>query len=220
MVRRNLDDIQIVEPPLEELTKKHSHKRACFFGCLFIVFLIISGIIGLRFYLGSGPEALKAVPKNFPEDIPLYDKSNIEQITFIPGKYKDRGLEIATFIPKILLSPLIMRLGDNATGTPNTAEKQSYWGGLRKIIATPLGDHRDTIQIEWSNIDVDYNFVASYYKKELLKKNFTIEIESEGEGIKQFSFQRQDNVSGSLYARKRSDGGAGTGYMILTVNLP
>ena len=89
MVRRNLDDIEIVEPPLGELTKTHSHKRACFTGCGCIVFLIITIIIGLKIYIGPGPQTLQKVPTNFPTDIPIYDRNNIEEITFISGQYKN-----------------------------------------------------------------------------------------------------------------------------------
>lgn len=218
MVRRNLDDIKIVEPPLHELTKKHSHKRACFFSCLFLVFLIVSGILGLRLYLGAGPQTIKEVPPNFPPDIPLYDKNNIEQITFIPGQYKDRGLQIATFVPRVILAPFIARLDGNATGTAGNAENQSYWNGLRQVVAKPPRDYHDTVQIEWSDIDADYNFIVAYYKKELLKKNFVIESESSAENTKQFSFKR-DSESGSIYARG-VPAGSGTEYLILTVNLP
>ncbi|OGH88472.1 MAG: hypothetical protein A3J93_04380 [Candidatus Magasanikbacteria bacterium RIFOXYC2_FULL_42_28] len=218
MVRRNLDDIQIVEPPLEELTKQHSHKRGCFLSCVFIIFLIVSSVIGIRFYLGAGPQTIKAVPPNFPADIPLYDKNNIEQITFIPGQYKDRGLEIATFIPKILLAPFISRLSTGTT-TAGVTETDSYWNGLRQVISRPPGDYHDTVQIEWRSIDADYGFIISYYKKELLKKNFIIETESEGQNTKQFSFKR-DNASGSIYTRGHIDSLSGTEYLILTVNLP
>ena len=45
-------------------------------------------------------------------------------------------------------------------------------------------------------------------------------MESEGQGVKQFSFSRADGVSGSLYAQGDETAGPGTDYAILTVNLP
>lgn len=218
MVRRNLDDIEIVEPPLEELTKTHSHKRACATGCGCIVFLIIALVIGLKIYIGPGPQALPTVPKNFPADIPIYDRDNIEEITFISGRYKNRGIEVATFFPKIILSPLLLKFNDQ-NEPKNSDNKPTTLKTLWQIITTPVGDHRDTIQIEWVDLNTDYDFVNSYYKKEMVKNGFKIEQESEGEKVMQFSFVRaQDGLSGSFYSTGREDG-RGTSYAILTVNL-
>jgi len=219
MVRRNLDDIKIVEPPLNELTNRSSHKRACVTGCGCIVFLIIAVAIGLKIYIGPGPQTLKIVPQNFPADIPIYDRDNIQEITFISGRYKNRGIEVAAFFPKIILSPLLLKLSGQQQTSTDANDKPTTLKSLWQIITTPVGDHKDTIQIEWQNLNTDYDFINSYYKKEMIKNSFNIDQESEGTKLMQFSFTRADGLSGSFYATGRDDG-RGTAYAILTVNLP
>jgi len=228
MRRDIIDNVKIVEPPLQELGKKHSgFKRACLTGCGCIFIFIIASIAGLRLAVGPGPQTLKSVPNNFPADIPVYDKDAIEKITFISGKYKNRGLEIAAFFPKLILSPFLLAMNRDTTvetpaaTTTTMIEKQATaLRKLWKLVVTPIGDHRDTIQIEWKNLDAEPSFVISYYKKELRKKNYKIEVQSEGAGIRQFSFSREDGLSGSLYTQGDEENRPGTDYAILTINLP
>lgn len=218
-MRRNLDKVEIVEPPLQELTKKRSgFKSACLSGCGCVFILIIVAIVGIRFYIGPGPSILKTVPTNFPPDIPVYDKDNIESITYISGKYKNRGIEIAAFFPKIILSPLLLKNGENSTSTTNSNQDtiKNLWG----VITAPVGDHRDTVQIEWRNIDAEPSFVNSYYKTELQKKGYIIEVESKGQAVRQFSFSKpKTDISGSFYVAGDETLRPGTDYAILTVNL-
>jgi len=211
-MRRNLDDIEIVEPPIGELTKKRSWKGACFTSCLFLIIVAVTTIVGIRFYVGPGPESSKGVPGNFPTDIPIYDKDNIENITLISARYKERGLGIATILPKLILSPIFYN-SDNST---NSESIKNIW----KTFSSPNNNYRDSIQIEWQHINADPNFVIAYYKKELKKKNFKIDIESEGKKIQQFSFSREDGLDGSIFAQVDDEKKSGTDYMLMTVNLP
>jgi hypothetical protein len=144
----------------------------------------------------------------FPADIPLYDRNNIEKITFVPSRYKERGIGIATLIPRIFLSPILYRgespgeLVKNILSNPDAPKKKS-----------------DTIQIEWEGLNSEPSFIASYYKKELLKKGFKIDIESTGKNIRQFSFNRDDGITGSLYAFGSAEKNPATEYLLLTVNI-
>ena len=171
-MRRNINNVEIVEPPIGELTKRYSAfsaiKRTCFTWCGCLVLLLIGIIIFLRVALGSGPETLKKIPDNFPNNIPIYDKDNIEQITFVSGKYKNRGIEIAAFFPKIILSPLFLTLNKNEQSSDDTGKLSSV-KNLWKIISAPVSDHRDTLQIEWRNLDAMPSFITNYYKMELKK---------------------------------------------------
>ncbi|MEK7680947.1 MAG: hypothetical protein AAB348_02795 [Patescibacteria group bacterium] len=222
-MRKNIDDVEIVEPPIGELGKKYSTfsaiKRACLAGCGCLVVLIIGAVIFLRVAMGSGPETLKKVPANFPSDIPIYDKDNIEQITFISGKYKNRGVEIAAFFPKIILSPLFLSLDKNQPA-PNENENKfiSSIKNLWKIIRSPVSDHRDTVQIEWKNLDAEPTFIINYYKTELKKQQYKIDLESEGGDVKQFSFSK-DGASGSMYVQGDEEAKPGADYAVLTVNI-
>ncbi len=218
-MRRNINNVEIVEPPIGELTKKYSAfsaiKRACFTGCGCLVFVIIGIIIFIRIAMGSGPETLSSVPANFPSNIPLYDQDNIEQITFISGKYKNRGIEIAAIFPKIILSPLLITLDKNSQNNADT-DKLTSITNLWKMISAPVSDHRDTVQIEWRELNADPYFIIGYYKTELKKDFYNIDVESEGENVQQFSFSK-DDITGSMYVQGAP--GQGADYAVLTVNL-
>lgn len=220
-MRRNINNVEIVEPPIGELTKRYSAfstiKRACFTGCGCLVVIIIGITIFLRMALGSGPQTLQNVPDNFPNDIPVYDEDNIEQITFVSGKYKNRGIEIAAFFPKIILSPLFLTLNKNEQNTDETGKFASV-KNLWTIISAPVSDHRDTAQIEWKNLDAEPSFIINYYKTELRKAGYKIDVESEGMAVRQFSFSK-DTITGSMYARGDEEVKPGTDYVVLTVNL-
>lgn len=220
-MRRNIiDNVEIVEPPLEELTKKRKGvKHACAYGCLFFILFIAGLIVFIRFFAGPGPQTLKKVPENFPKDIPIYDPDNIENISFISGKYKSRSIEVAALIPKIILSPLLLALNQDADAIGATSTRQITVQNIWKVITTPIGNHRDTVQMEWTNMDAEPSFIISYYKLELRKVGFAIEVESQGQGVKQFSFSRGDGISGSMYVKGDEENRPGTDYAILTVNL-
>ncbi len=221
-MRRDLiKDVQIKEPPLEELTRKYSTfstiKRSCLGGCGCLLFLFIILVVILKIVIGVGPQDLKSVPENFPKEIPVYDKDNIESITFISGKYKNRAIEIAAIFPKIILSPLLLALDKNTHNTPtNFNTNRAYTvGQVWNIINTPISDQRDVVTVKWGTLDAELDFVLSYYKIELNKNNFTINADSETEKIKQFSFSRGD-TSGSFYIEAGED--TDISYAMLTVN--
>lgn len=220
-MRRNINNVEIVEPPIGELTKKYSAfstiKRTCLSGCGCLILLIIGIIIFMRLALGSGPQTLKKIPDNFPTNIPVYDENNIEQITFVSGKYKNRAIEIAAIFPKIILSPFLLTLNKNEQNT-NDTNKMTSVTNLWKIISAPVSDHRDTVQIEWRNLDATPSFIINYYKTELKKEDYNIDEESKGNNTQQFSFSK-DNITGSIYVQGNEEIKAGTDYMFLMINL-
>jgi hypothetical protein len=220
-MRRNIDNIEIVEPPLEELTKKYSRfsviKRTCCAGCGCLVLFIICIVIGLKFLIGTGPQNLSQVPPNFPADIPVYDKDNIQRITYVSGAYKNKSIEIAAIFPKIILSPLLMSLQNNQPTSSNNNNSFSSINSLWEMIKAPVSDNRDTVQIEWSSLDADPFFIIGYYKSELEKNHYNIDTESSGDDVNQFSFSR-DNINGSLYVEGVGKK-PGTNDMVLTVNI-
>lgn len=181
----------------------------------------MGAIVGFRIFAGPGPQTLTKVPDSFPKDILIYDPDNIDTITFISGRYKNRSIEVAALFPKVILSPLLMSLDKNkdlsneSTPTTQSTSLKNLWD----IITAPVGDHRDTIQIEWRNLDAEPSFVINHYKNELQKNEFIIDVESSGQGIEQFSFSRAtDGLSGSLYIQTNNNN-EGTAYAMLTINL-
>lgn len=224
--RRPVDDIEIVEPPVKELSKRNrGWRRSCLTGCGWVVLLVVAAVVAVRLFIGQGPQTIKAVPAEFPADIPLYDRDAILRITFISGRYKDRGVEVAALFPKIILSPLLLYLKQTdlaATPNPQTMlEKEaSVVRGFWKLLTTPVGGHRDTVQIEWTKLRAEPNFILSYYRKELTKNGYQILVESEGAGVSQFSFSKPNSAIGALWVEKGEAGQGGTPGAILTVNLP
>jgi hypothetical protein len=222
MRRPVIDNVEIVEPPIGELTKKRSgFKRTCLSGCGCVFIFIIGAIIALKLAVGPGPQTLKTVPEYFPKDIPVYDADNIESITFISGQYKNRGVEIAALFPKLILSPLLVN--NQTAEDEHSRDSRGIFKDFVDVISRPVGDHRDTVQIKWVDMNADHEFVINYYMTELKKKNFTIEAESEGKNmnkvVKQFSFQREsDKISGSMYVEGPVNG-RGTSYASLIVNI-
>ena len=211
-MRRNLDNIEIVEPPIEELTKKRSWKGACFTSCALLFLLLIGAVVGIKIYVGAGPESLKTVPPNFPADILIYDKDNIDSITYISARYKERGLGMATILPKLILSPIFY----NSQNGDSIGTLKNLWNAM----SAPTTNHTDSVQIEWKNVEADPDFIISYYKKELRKKNFKIDVQSQGDNVQQFSFNREDGITGSVYASTSDDKKSSTEDLLITVNLP
>ena len=149
-MRRNLDNIEIVEPPIEELTKKRSWKGACFTSCALLFLLLIGAVVGIKIYVGAGPESLKTVPPNFPADILIYDKDNIDSITYISARYKERGLGMATILPKLILSPIFY----NSQNGDSIGTLKNLWNAM----SAPTTNHTDSVQIEWKNVEADPDF--------------------------------------------------------------
>lgn len=215
-----LDNIEIVEPPIGELTRSNSSlKKTCLAGCGCVIFLLIGALVGLRLFVGSGPTTVKTLPDSFPANIPIYEKDSIDRMTYISGTYKNRSIEIAAFFPKIILSPLLLQLRHEATssnfGLPIT--NKSFWS----LLSAPVGDSRDTIQIEWANMDAEPSFVISYYRKELSKSGYQIDDTVKNPGSYEFTFEDTANgVSGSLFTQGKEEDHPGTDYASLTVNIP
>ncbi len=204
MRRDIIKDVEIKEPPLEELTRKYSTfssiKRSCLGGCGCLFFLIIIVVLILKFAIGVGPKEISSSPQDFPTGIPIYDKDTIESITYISGTYKNRVIEIAALFPKIILSPLISAL-DKDTESNDSSTFKEIW----KLVNSPVSDQRDIIKIKWKQLNTDSDFLYSYYSTELKKSEFTITTESKSKHDKQFSFKK-DSITGSFYVKSTLTG--------------
>ncbi len=215
-MRRNVEDIEIKEPPLQELNKKRSClKRSCLtgFGCILIFLLVSVGII----YFAANPrkKELKTVPANFPSEIPVYDKDAIHTITFISGQERGRWIELAAYVPKIIVSPLLIALENNES---NPASPERTWAKFLRVIEEPVADRRDQVTIEWSNLSAQPKFVEAYYQSALKKANFSVEPTHDAEGSKQFTFSK-DSVDGYLLLQDDAQKD-GTDMILLNVRVP
>lgn len=208
-MRRPIDNIEIKDPPLEELTRKHSCvKRTCLTCLTFLIVLICASLIILKFTIGPKTTALKTLPREFTRAIPVYDADNVEQISFTSGDKRSRGVESAAFVPKLIVAPLLLIFDKennfvrryrpelaNELNKNQTAKKR-----FLLFMRQQLGDHRDLIKIDWLGQTADRDFISDYYETELKKKNFTVSNHSESTQISQFTFSKED-IDGVLYIK-------------------
>ncbi len=216
-MRRNIEQIEIKEPPIQELGKKKSClKRTCFTGCGCIVIFIVASILLLKFAAGPRTKKLNEIPNNFPESIPLYDSDNIQEIFFTSGKEKGRILEITAFVPKLMLSPIILGLDKKAE---TNIRKTSSWKNFVDIMKEPVVDHRDITVIDWTEMPAEPWFVQSYYETELKNSGYTTERDNEEDNtIRKLNFEL-DEIEGILYIEDDPTQ-SGTDYVSLTIKTP
>jgi len=211
-------DVEIIEPPIQELKKRGPwFTTACLSGCGCVLIFVVAIIIGIKIFIGAGPKELKNLPAYFPSEVPIYDQYNIKKITVISGKYKSRSMELATFFPKILLSPLIYNETGDTSSTIKT-EKIEVAREIWKLLIKPSPVDKDTIKIEWDNITSDPQTMIHYYETKLKEAGFTISSETTGHNYEQILFMRDDKLSVNLYV-ERSDKNQNTPYAFIVVNV-
>lgn len=227
-MRRKIEPIEIKEPPIQELKKKRKSctKRTCATGCGCIVFLIFASLILLKFIAGPRVKELKELPANFPPDVPIYDEDEIKTINFISGRQKSRGLEIAAFIPKIILSPIILIFDDDIKKEEVTNDdgnikikKKTSWKDFIDLMKEPITDQRDQIQIEWNYLTAEPTFIQEYFKNKLEQAGYQIKVTTNNQTKKQFSFiNKEKNIEGVLYITDEPTD-KGTDYLSITINI-
>lgn len=219
-----IKDVEIVEPPIQELTKKNRWVgKACMSGCGCLFLFIAAMIIGVRLFVGPGPKVVKTLPANFPKEIPVYDEYNIDRVTYTSGHYKARAMEIAAFFPKIILSPIFINTAETNPQTPPapTSQRVNIGRELWRIVTKPVGDNRDTVQIEWRHVPSDMKSLILYYQNKLDDAGFTVDTEDRGDNYQQFTFSRTDGMSGTVSAQQMPDNKEKIiDYAFLIVNYP
>ena len=109
MSNKRSTDVIIQAPPIQELRKKRSClKRSCISscGCLGIVFLLFFGFVQLLSH--PKPNIQTEVPETIASFFPIYDRDAITSITVLTSKQQGRLLQLATVIPKVILSPILL----------------------------------------------------------------------------------------------------------------
>ncbi len=221
-MRVDIDKIEIKEPPIEELSKKHS----CFLrlivtscGCFVLAFLI--SLLILRFSVGPRTKELKDIPPEFKNTVTIYALDEIEKIEYTPGKQRGQIIEAAAYVPKLIISPFIIYFDKDFKYIPIPEEKRASataWNKFSAFMKESITDHRNVYTLEWSVLDADPAFIEEFYKKGLEKLGFTIGTYTNEDGQIQFFFSK-DTIDGTLRitddARKE-----GTDSVILIIILP
>ncbi|MBI4993063.1 MAG: hypothetical protein HZC26_02925 [Candidatus Magasanikbacteria bacterium] len=217
-MRRIIDNIEIKDPPIQELGKKKSClRRSCSVGCGGVVIFIIASLIILKLSATPRQKELKSLPPHFPATVPVYDIGNSDRVAFTDGKEKGKWLEIAAYAPKLIIAPIVIIINEKLFPS-TTADNENRFSRFVRLLKEPVVDHRDTIQIEWTELPAEPRFVYNYYKNELEKTGFLIDTSQNNEQVKQFSFQK-DSVEGALFIEDTMKN-KGTDYVSLTINFP
>lgn len=217
MERDLTEGVQIIEPPLEELTKKNSgFKKACLSSCFTAIMVIVLIIVGLKLYVGRGPRQINQLPANYPMSIEVYDEYNLEKIYFISAKNKSRSLRLAGLFTKITVSPALISIeSPSSENIPDTWEAKAL--DLWQFMQMPIGDNTDTIKMEWKDIASKPETMISFYKNKLEKSGFKI-TESQNNQEMQLDFTNNTNVNGLILVKKGADAEK-IPYALLVVNF-
>jgi len=223
-MRKEIDNVEIQEPPIQELKKNRSCLRqSCITSCgCFSVFLVIFFLI-LHFTSPPRPKELKSIPGNFPDSVPIYDKENLEKITFISGQEKNQKLEWLAYIPKAILIPVYLAtqnyLPDEFQSANNRInEKNNWWQNYTSLVQKPITKQKDTFELEWRDLTADPDFVEEYYRTEFGKNNFDVTVTTENKTIRQLTF-KLDKIEGVLFIKDQNNKD-GTDQTVLTVTVP
>lgn len=222
-MRQEIDKIEIKEPPIEELNKKRSCiKRTCVTGCGCFVVIFIISLLLLRFAIGPRTKEVRDLPLYFTQVVPIYDAENIERITHTSGKEKGQYAEIAAYVPKLVLSPLVIHFDTKYRYIPRTItdREMTKWEKFVSFMKEPITDDREVYKIEWIELSADKNFITEYYQKELTRSGFELGVESTTREITQFTFSNEtQHIDGAVYITDSTDTRL-TDYISLTVTIP
>ncbi len=220
-MRQEIDKIVIKEPPIEELNKKRSCvKKTCVNGCGCFAVLFVISLLLLRFAIGPRTKEIKDLPQEFTSIIPVYDESGVERITHTSGKERSKRVELAAYLPKLILSPFVVYFDKDFKYIPETITEREMTK-LEKFIAfmtNPITDQRDVFEIEWLDLPADQDFILEYYETELGKNDFEISKHSKNKKIVQFTFTK-DDIDGALYTMDDPET-PDTDYVSFKVNIP
>ena len=217
---KNIDNVEIKEPPIRELNKNRSClKRSCFTGCLgFLALLLIFWGL-LKFAATPRVKELKDIPEIVPESIPIYDEDSIERITYITAKEKSRLLEMVAIIPKVVVVPLYMNAEDylpqDLQDVFDDGSDLEGWDRFTHMVRQPLFGENDVVEVHWSELAAEPSFILAFYENELEKEHFDVTVTK---GLKQSVSFSTTTVSGRLTIDDQM-GSDGTDSAILTISI-
>ena len=196
-----LDDVEIREPPIKELTRARRHRRrwlrrlGCSPGC-FIIVLLFFGVLTLLFFVTTGPQNVRAIPPEFPNTIPIYKPQSIQDIVHLSAQRKNRGLEFAAFVPKLILYPIARGLDYQAhkkfnkfTPRINLRTDLVTAKNFLEFIKTPVGPQTSTTGIVWKKLTADSPFLIDFYRGELERAGYAVDSIQVSPDFSFFSFR-------------------------------
>lgn len=211
---REMDDVQIQGPPIDEIQKRSSClKRSC--GTLLGMIIVLLVILSLLIHTIVRPRVkhLVTLPTDVPKEVPIYDQENLDAILYVDGTQRAQAVELLAFVPKAILSPLILAIenADEAAGV----ETESLWESFIRILGTPVADHRNIVSVEWTELQASPSFIHSYYRTALTQLGYA---ETDERGGERTRFEKAEK--GITVVIETDDNGNaqdGTEYAILKI---
>ena len=220
-MRRNIDNVEIKEPPIQELNKNRSClKRSCFTGCIGLLIIIVLFWVVLRYAATPRAKQLKEVPEIVPESIHIYDEDSIAKISLVSSKQQNKAIELVAVIPKLLIAPFYLSaeeyLPDDIRSAFDGVEEKSGWEKFKHLVRNPLFEQGDIVTIEWEELAAEPSFVMSFYEKELEKEDYSVRApKTELYDLEELTFSK-DNIKGTLSITDNPDE-RGTDAATLTI---
>lgn len=217
-MRRRIDNVEIKEPPIQELQRKRSClKRSCTTGCGCLILLLIGSLLLLQFATQPRSKEVRAIPTHVSDNLPIYDEDAIERISVTSGKERGKVARRLAVVPKVIASPVLLVL-ERSSDTSSTTE--SVISSIRSYLDAPIGDSRDQVAIEWNKQAAKPSFIDNYFQVELKKRKFDITVTSKSDNLRQFSFvHKERQIDGVIYIQDNPDE-SGTDYVLMTVDIP
>jgi len=137
---------------------------------MIIVLLVIFSLL-IHTIVRPRVKHLAMIPTDVPQEVPIYDEENLDQISYVQGSQRAQAIEFLAFVPKAILSPLILTIenADEAAGV----DSESLWESFIRILGTPVADHRNIVSVEWSELQASPSFIHSYYQTALTQGGYT-----------------------------------------------
>lgn len=220
------DTVEIQDPPLEAIDKKHSCvRRSCVTGCGCFLFLILGAAALVVWSAKPNIRIFKTPPAIVPTDLPLYDRDSIDSITYTAGQPSRPLVDGAVIGAKIIVSPLVYLWERYAppsnTGgeenSPDSIGQLPIKDALYQYITRTPAPVTDTVVIDWVVLPASATFISSYYATELKKHAYVI-TEQNGSDDDQAIFFTKDHMRGVLEI-KNNPATPGTDLIRLTLTF-
>jgi hypothetical protein len=174
---------QVTGEAIDQMRSGRSWFRSCCLGCggIFVV-LFVGFFLFTRILLRSHVEVVKAVPADFPKNIPLFQVDQAQVITLEEGRKKSQAMHYLTW-------PLRM-MGD-VVEAPTQEGQPVTMGKILDAYGSDVG-RVDALSIEWADLPLTRDELLSEYRNALQKEGFVVEEGRFENGAEYLKGQRED----------------------------
>jgi hypothetical protein len=219
-MRKDINKVEIKNPPIGELkNKKSCFARTCLGGCGCVIVFIFACLLILMISIKPKAKEVKSVPDYITRSIPIHNQESINRIEVTPGEERNKLIEKLAIVPKAVIAPFVVEFKKIKNKQEKTEESEGYfdWNEMKKVINSPIADHRDIVEIEWLEVEEQPSFIFKNYKKELKRKDFDVEVSSDKPEVSQFTFEKE-GIDGVIFIQDDIIE-RGTDYVLMRVKI-